>query len=167
MNDEAAQPSREAYDGVVSITTNAAAFKLFNEAFNVARGLDHLSIDPIHVVIAALEASNVYWKFARQVAPVTYSDAVRAARQHYSGPVVVGGDAAVGVNLTPYTPAFSEVAARLNREQHQWISEQLASYSNGVDTKAWAVRDMLLTFCAESDSPAVKALELQASTSSV
>ena len=153
MNDEAAQPSREAYDGVVSITTNAAAFKLFNEAFNVARGLDHLSIDPIHVVIAALEASNVY--------------AVRAARQHYSGPVVVGGDAAVGVNLTPYTPAFSEVAARLNREQHQWISEQLASYSNGVDTKAWAVRDMLLTFCAESDSPAVKALELQASTSSV
>ena len=85
-----------------------------------------------------------------------YCDAVHAAERHYDGPII--GTATEPV-ITQFTPAMLQAAARLHRERHQWISDQLASH-NGVDTATWGVRDALLTFCVESDSPAVKALEL-------
>ena len=156
MNDTELTLSREAYDGLTSVTTNEAAFRLFNQAGDVARGMGHGNIDPIHVIIVALRDSNVYWKFAREVEPVTYAEATRAAKLHYDGPRVEAGTEPV---ITQFTPAMQQLAARLHREQHQWIGEQLASH-NGVDTATWGVRDALLTFSVESDSPAVKALEL-------
>ena len=156
MNDTELAMSREAYDGLTSVTTNEAAFRLFNQAGDVARGMGHGNIDPIHVIIVALRDSNVYRRFARAVEPVTYVDAVHAAERHYDGPII--GTATEPV-ITQFTPAMLQAAARLHRERHQWISDQLASH-NGVDTATWGVRDALLTFCVESDSPAVKALEL-------
>jgi hypothetical protein len=163
MNNAELELSRNAYDGFVSITTNEAAFRLFGQAGEVARGMGHFNIDPIHVVIAALQAPNVFWRFVRQVTPLTYADAVQAAEMHYDGPKMVADSRPV---ITQFTPPMQHVAARLHTKQSEWISERLASH-NGADTVIWEVRDMLLTFCAESDSPAVKALELQTSTSSV
>ena len=156
MTEDEITLSRDSYDGFVSITTNEAAFRLFNQAGDVARGMGHGNIDPIHVIIVALRDSNVYRRFARAVEPVTYVDAVHAAERHYDGPII--GTATEPV-ITQFTPAMLQAAARLHRERHQWISDQLASH-NGVDTATWGVRDALLTFCVESDSPAVKALEL-------
>ena len=163
MTEDEITLSRDSYDGFVSITTNEAAFRLFNQAGDVARGMGHGNIDPIHVIIVALRDSNVYRRFARAVEPVTYVDAVHAAERHYDGPII--GTATEPV-ITQFTPAMLQAAARLHRERHQWISDQLASH-NGVDTASWGVRDMLLAFSVESDSPAVKALALQGSTSSV
>ena len=163
MTEDEITLSRDSYDGFVSITTNETAFKLFNQAGDVARGMGHSNTDPIHIIVAALRDSNVYWKFAREVEPVTYAEATRAAKLHYDGPRVEAGTEPV---ITQFTPAMQQLAARLHREQHQWIGEQLASH-NGVDTASWGVRDMLLAFSVESDSPAVKALALQGSTSSV
>ena len=163
MNDKEIALSRDAYSGFTSITMNESAFRLFNQAGDVARGMGHYNVDPIHVIAAALRDSNLYWRFVRDVAPVTFVDATRAASEHYQGPIIAEGAQPV---ITQFTPAMQEVAARLHNEHHEWVSAKLASRS-GVETSSFGLAEMLLALSVESDSPAVKALQLHGSPSSV
>ena len=115
MTEDEITLSRDSYDGFVSITTNEAAFRLFNQAGDVARGMGHGNIDPIHVIIVALRDSNVYRRFARAVEPVTYVDAVHAAERHYDGPII--GTATEPV-ITQFTSGRQRATHGLDRESH-------------------------------------------------
>lgn len=163
MNDTEIALSRDAYSGFTTITMNESAFRLFNKAGDVARGMGHYTVDPIHVIAAALQDSNLYWRFVRDVAPVTYTDAIRVAHEHYEGPVIEEGAQPV---ITQFTPAMQRLAARLHNEHFQWVSEKLAGRT-GVEASSLGLVEMFLALSVESDSPAVKALQLHGLPSSV